>query len=163
MRLIVVFCLMFSVAVKASDEAIALELAPNWQLQDEAGHLIQASDFKGKPLIIHFWATWCPYCKKLQPGLNHLYLKYQNEGLQLIAISFNEDEGAKPQAVLDARGLSFQTAIEGDKVARDLFAVSGTPTTVFINNKGQIVAKTMLSDPNDPRLEQAVKLIVGDR
>ena len=40
--------------------------------QDEAGQLVKSSDFLGKPLVIHFWATWCPYCKKLQPGLDKL-------------------------------------------------------------------------------------------
>jgi cytochrome c biogenesis protein CcmG, thiol:disulfide interchange protein DsbE len=160
MRLIFMFFLLFSVAVNATDEEGSLVLAPNWQLHDEAGHLIKSSDFAGKPLVIHFWATWCPYCKKLQPGLNSLYLKYQDQGLQMIAISFNEDEGATPQAVLDARGMSFHTAIEGDNVARKLFAVTGTPTTVFINSKGEIVAKTMLSDPNDPRLEKIIQYML---
>lgn len=160
MRLLIVFYLFFSFISHAQETPPLFELAPSWQLKDEAGQVIQANDYKGKPLIIHFWATWCPYCKKLQPGLNRLYLKYQDQGLQIIAVSFNEDEGAKPQAVLDARGMSFHTAIEGDKVARELFAVTGTPTTVFINSKGEIVAKTMLSDPNDPRLEKIIQYML---
>lgn len=135
--------------------------APQWQLSTEAGQLIKSSDFVGKPLIIHFWATWCPYCKKLQPGLDKLYKKYRSDGLQLIAISFREDEGATPQAVLDERGMSFTTVVNGDRVAKDLFAVMGTPTTIFVDQEGRIVATTRVSDPDDPRLEKIVKVMLG--
>jgi thiol-disulfide isomerase/thioredoxin len=135
--------------------------APQWQLFTEAGQLIKSTDFAGKPLIIHFWATWCPYCKKLQPGLDKLYKQYQADGLQLIAISFREDEGARPQAVLAERGMSFTTVVNGDEVAQDLFAVTGTPTTVFIDRLGRIVATTRVSDPDDPRLEKIIKVILA--
>jgi thiol-disulfide isomerase/thioredoxin len=131
--------------------------APHWQLYNEAGQLIESTDFAGKPLIIHFWATWCPYCKKLQPGLDKLYKKYQADGLQLIAISFREDEGATPQAVLEERGMSFSTVVNGGQVAKDLFAVTGTPTTIFIDRLGRIVTTTRVSDPDDPRLEKIIK------
>jgi len=43
--------------------------APAWQLKTQIGKTISLSDYKGKPIILHFWATWCPYCKKLQPKL----------------------------------------------------------------------------------------------
>ncbi|MFT4938551.1 MAG: cytochrome c biogenesis protein CcmG/thiol:disulfide interchange protein DsbE [Paraglaciecola sp.] len=134
--------------------------APQWQLYTEAGELVKSTDFAGKPLIIHFWATWCPYCKRLQPGLDRLYKKYQADGLQFIAISFREDEGATPQAVLDERGMSFSTVINGEQVARDLFAVKGTPTTIFIDRSGRIVATTQVSDPEDPRLEKIIKVLL---
>jgi thiol-disulfide isomerase/thioredoxin len=137
-----------------------LHVAPQWQLQNEAGDVVKSVDFAGKPLIIHFWATWCPYCKKLQPGLDRLYKKYQSDGLQLIAISFWEDEGATPQAELVERGMSFSTVIDGDHVARNLFGVKGTPTTVFVDKSGKILAMTRISDPEDPRLEAAVKSLL---
>jgi thiol-disulfide isomerase/thioredoxin len=52
-----------------------LPLAPAWSLYNEAGTEVQSTEFAGKPLIVHFGATWCPYCKKLQPGLDKLYPK----------------------------------------------------------------------------------------
>ncbi len=137
-----------------------LPMMSQWQLYNEAGQLVKSSDFLGKPLVIHFWATWCPYCKKLQPGLDTLYRKYQADGLQMIAISIREDEGATPQKELDGRGMSFKTLINGDAVAKNLFSVSGTPTTVFIDKTGHVVGSTSISDPDDPRLETIVKNIV---
>lgn len=137
-----------------------LPMMPEWQLYNEAGQLVKSSDFLGKPLVIHFWATWCPYCKKLQPGLDKLYQKYQVDGLQMIAVSIREDEGAMPQKELDNRGMSFKTLINGEDMARSLFNVSGTPTTVFIDKTGHIVGSTRISDPNDPRLEKIVKYTI---
>ena len=136
-----------------------IEFAPAWELETEARERVSSKDFTGSTLVIHVWATWCPYCKKLQPGLDRLYKKYHSNGLNMIAISVREDEGATPQAVLDERNLNIKTVVNGDKVAA-LFGVAGTPTTIFINRKGQIVAQTSSSDPDDVRLEQAFKYLV---
>jgi thiol-disulfide isomerase/thioredoxin len=137
-----------------------LPMMPQWQLYNEAGQLVKSSDFLGKPLVIHFWATWCPYCKKLQPGLEKLYQKYQADGLKMIAISLREDEGATPQQELDSRGMTFKTLIKGHDVGIKLFGVSGTTTTIFIDKAGHVISSTRISEPDDPRLEKTVKYIV---
>ena len=152
----------FTTIVFAQDKAKTEELPmmPQWQLYNEAGQLVKSSDFLGKPLVIHFWATWCPYCKKLQPGLEKLYQKYQADGLQMIAVSIREDEGATPQKELESRGMTFKTLIKGHDVGMDLFSVSGTPTTIFIDKAGRVISSTRISEPDDPRLEEIVKYIV---
>lgn len=133
---------------------------PTWSLSNAQNETVNSSDFTGKPLVIHFWATWCPYCKKLQPGLEALKQKYSEQGVAFIAISFREDEGATPQDVLTERGISIPTLINGDSVARDLFDVTGTPNTVFIDYKGKIVGTTRTSDPDDPLLEKATQYLL---
>ena len=133
--------------------------APEFTLTTEAGKVINLSDYQGKPLIIHFWATWCPYCKKLQPGLDKLYLKYQKQGLAMIAISFWEEDGATPQTELIKRGMHFQTLVNGEQVAKQ-YQVKGTPTTFFIDKSGNVHWLTNNSDPNNPKLEQAIQAIM---
>lgn len=125
--------------------------APAFVLEDADGQLVSLKDFRGKPLVIHFWATWCPYCKKLQPGLQALADEHADRGLVLLGISFREDEGATPQAVLESRGHRFRTLVGGDEVA-DMYGVRGTPTTVFIDRDGNISGMTHASDPNEPIL-----------
>ena len=78
----------------------------------------------------------------------------------MIAVSIREDDGATPQKELDSRGMSFKTLVNGTEMARNLFNVSGTPTTVFIDKTGHIVGNTRTSDPSDPRLEKIVDYIV---
>jgi peroxiredoxin len=126
--------------------------APQFVLPAADGELVSLKKYRGKPLVLHFWATWCPYCKKLQPGLQSLADTHAGQGLVVLGISFREDPGTKPQAVLEARGHSFMTLVEGDETAA-MYGVKGTPTTFFINRKGRIVGKTHTSDPNDPVLE----------
>jgi thiol-disulfide isomerase/thioredoxin len=164
LRIITFFTLIFFTTLtfaQVAPKTDELPLMPQWQLYNEEGLLVKSSDFLGKPLVIHFWATWCPYCKKLQPGLDKLYQKYQADGLQMIAVSIREDDGATPQKELDSRGMSFKTLVNGTEMARNLFNVNGTPTTVFIDKTGHIVGNTRTSDPDDPRLDKIVKYILA--
>ena len=147
-----------SINANAEDTAVASQ-APAWQLKTQAGDTISSRQFEGQGVILHFWATWCPYCKKLQPKLVELEKKYQHQGIKLVAISFNEDDGALPQDELASRGYSFPTAIKGDQVAMQ-YSVKGTPTTFFINKNNQVVFKSTSSDTSDPRLELATKEII---
>lgn len=133
----------------------ATNKAPDWTLKDAQGHDVSLSDYQGRPMILHFWATWCPYCKKLQPGLERLLNKYHADGLEFLGISFREDEGTLPQKVLDDRGLTFKTLVDGDAVAKQ-YGVKGTPTTYFIDKNGLVVWVSNDSDPDDPRMEAVV-------
>lgn len=135
-------------------------VAPAFTLKTEAGETVSLSDYKGKPLILHFWATWCPYCKKLQPGLDRLHTQYKGQELEVLGISWWEDEGATPQAVLEKRGIKFKTVVNGDDVSK-LYGVKGTPTTFFINRKGEVINVTRISDPNSPELEEYTKKIIN--
>jgi thiol-disulfide isomerase/thioredoxin len=148
---------LFTFIVQASNDTN--DKAENWTLTTQAGKNISLADYQGKPVILHFWATWCPYCKKLQPKLVELEEKYKNTGIKIVAISFNEDEGVNPQDSINKRGYQFITAVEGDKVAQQ-YGVKGTPTTFFIDRVGKIIFKSTSSNIADPRLELAVKEII---
>jgi len=157
-----IFCLL-SAAVLANPESSTpsgRETAPLWSLQKQSGEVVSLSDFKESVVIVHFWATWCPYCKKLQPGLERLLQQYKDKGLNVIAISFYEDEGADPAGTLKSRGMSFETVVNGDDVAK-LYRVKGTPATFVINHLGKVVFATSTSDPNNPELKLAVIEALG--
>ncbi|MBB1435228.1 TlpA family protein disulfide reductase [Pseudoalteromonas sp. SG43-6] len=135
---------------------------PAFTLTMADGSQIKTDDLIGKPYILHFWTTWCPYCKKLQPGLDKIHQQYKQYGLQVIAVSFREDEDANPAQSLIERGHNFKTAIKADAIATQL-GIRGTPTTLFINRQGQLSWATTTSDPNDPSLlEHAAKLATSE-
>ena len=154
-QLIIIISIMSIFSSRSAD----FPTAPAWQLKTQAGKTISLSDYQGKPVILHFWATWCPYCKKLQPKLVALEQKYQESGIKIVSISFNEDEGTLPQDEIEARGYDFITAVNGEPVVK-LYGVRGTPTTFFINRQGKAVYKSTSSDINNPKLELAVKEII---
>ncbi|WP_350432872.1 TlpA disulfide reductase family protein [Shewanella sp. H8] len=134
-------------------------VAPNFELFTADGKAFNLHDYAGKPVILHFWATWCPYCKKLQPGLEKLRLNYQDTDLKMIGISFNEDANAKPGQSLRERGVEMKTLVLGDEVA-NLYGVRGTPTTVFIDRSGHIAWVTNTANPDDPNLDKAVQFLI---
>ncbi len=109
--------------------------APEFSLPDSTGKTVALDDFKGKPLVLHFWASWCPYCKKVQPGLENLVIENAEHNLVLLGINFREDDGVNPQEVLSKRGHIFKTLVQGDDVARS-YGVKGTPTTFLLIEVG---------------------------
>ena len=145
--------LALSVSLLSVPALADIQTAPDFTLADAQGQQVSLADFKGRPLILHFWATWCPYCKKLQPGLEALAQEFEGEGLVLLGVSFREDEGIDPQAVLAERGHTFKTLVKGIEVSR-IYGVRGTPTTLFIDSAGNIVGTTNTSAPDDPVLHQ---------
>lgn len=116
-------------------------------------------NIKTNPLFCIFGQPGVLIVKKIQPSLVALQKKYQAQGIALISISFNEDEGALPQDEIKRRGYAFITAVMGEKVAT-LYGVRGTPTTFFINRKNEIIWKTSSSDKTDPRFELVLKEII---
>ncbi|AWB68895.1 TlpA family protein disulfide reductase [Saccharobesus litoralis] len=133
--------------------------APNFSLYNANGELVSLHDFRGKPLVLTFWSTWCRFCKQLHPRLDQLAKTYQPQGVQVLGISFNEDKGDKPQALLQARGIQFTTLLAGDKVAK-LYGVKGTPATFFINRKGELMGTTRTFNPDEPQLIELINKIL---
>lgn len=155
--LLILSSLFFADTATANEQKLIM---PQWQLNKQDGSEIGSADFQNKPLIVHFWATWCPYCKKLQPGLQRLKDQYKSEGLEVIGVSFREDPGTQPQTVLQNRGLDLLTAVDGESLA-SMLSISGTPSTLFVYPSGEILGITRTSDPKDPSLDKAVKILLG--
>lgn len=162
-----IFCiLLLTLLVLAQGMVSAQQLElptemPEWQLQTQNGLQVSSQDYAGQPLVLHFWSTDCPYCKRLQPGLDELAQDYATEGLQILAISLNEVQGAKPQDELIARGLQLKTLVEGESLGFDNFKIFGTPTTIFVAPDGAILGSTMQSDPNDPQWRAVANYLVS--
>lgn len=133
-------------AQDTSSEAIYPKL-PTLNLQMTDGSPLNTQDLLGQPYVLHFWATWCPYCKKLQPALQ----KIDDMGLKVIAVSFKEDNDATPAKALSERGYTFKTAVKADAIAQQL-GIRGTPTTLFVNKEGNVIWLTNTSNPEDPNL-----------
>ena len=135
------------------------EKAPDFSLFDHSGNPITLKSYLGKGLVIHFWGTWCPFCKELQPGLDQLYRKYKASGLEVLGISIREAKGINPEQVLKSQGITFKTAVDGDKVAK-MYDVPVTPSTFFIDREGEIVWKLHSSNIFISDMEEKVRSIL---
>ena len=123
----------------------------DWALSNLEGEVIRLSDYKSQPVLLVFWATWCPYCKKLLPGIQRLHEKYQDKGLKIIAVNIKEDW--KPHVYWRNHEYTFDTVLEGDDVAK-IYGISGTPGLVFIDPDGKVLSTQSFSDPENPVLEK---------
>ncbi|MCW9000862.1 MAG: TlpA family protein disulfide reductase, partial [Kangiellaceae bacterium] len=127
------------------------ETSPDWQLRDLHGSNVRLSEFRGQPVILVFWATWCPYCKKLLPGIQKLHEKYSEQGLKVIAVNIREDW--KPHVYWRNHEYTFDAVLAGDEVAK-LYGISGTPGLVFLDPQGKYLTRQAFSDPEHPLLEK---------
>jgi thiol-disulfide isomerase/thioredoxin len=119
-------------------ELPVLGKAPAWKLKDIQGREVSAADFKGKIVVIDFWATWCPPCRAEIPGYISLQKKYAEKGLVIIGISLDED-GAKAVAPFaDAKGINYRMLLFNDDVVAAFGGIEGVPTTFLIDREGNI-------------------------
>lgn len=109
--------------------------APNFTLTDLSGKPIALSTYRGRPVILYFWASWCPYCVQSIPQLNELQAAHEEEGLQILAIDILE----KPETVRKvARELkiSFPVLLDEHADVTQTYLVKATPTYIFIDRQG---------------------------
>jgi|GEM_PF-1058368 len=123
----------------------------DWTLMNLENQPVRLSSFEGQPVLLVFWATWCPYCKKLLPGIQKLHDKYHPKGLKIIAVNIREDW--KPRVYWRNYGYTFEAVLEGDDIG-EIYGISGTPGLVFIDPQGQVMSVQSFSDPEHPILEK---------
>ena len=107
-------------------------------LQGKSWHL---QDLKGKVVLVNFWATWCPPCRKEMPDLQALYDKYKDQGLVVLSIS--DEEIAKVSPFIAERKISYPVLLDpGRKVAEE-FVVEGIPKSFVYDREGKLVAQSI--------------------
>lgn len=111
-------------------------------LKDMNGADVRLADFKGKPLIVNFWATWCAPCIIEQPELTALAAEYKDRGLAIVGISYN-DEAKDIQKYAKEFKVPYPLLVGLDR--EDVFnafgLTDGLPTTLFIRPDGTIAAR----------------------
>ena len=115
-------------------------LAPDWQLKDVAGQTVRLSDFKGKVILLDFWATWCPPCRAEIPGFVNLQKKYGPQGLVVIGISLDEGGTKVVTDFMRQAGINYRVVLGDAKVAFLYGGIETIPTTFIIDRAGRVVA-----------------------
>ncbi|MBI2389429.1 MAG: redoxin domain-containing protein [Deltaproteobacteria bacterium] len=121
----------------AAAHPLARSPAPVVTTRLASGASFRAADAKGKVLLLDFWATWCPPCKAAFPRLDALYRKHRADGLEVVAVS-EDDDDAKAAAFAKEANVTFTIAYDDDGKAAEAFAVQSMPTSYLVDRRGVV-------------------------
>ena len=128
---------------EAQVSAVSVELgmpAPDFELSDVSGKTVRLSDYRGKVVLLNFWATWCPPCREEMPSMERLYEKLRARNFELLAVNVETDD--KPVlAFLEDHPHSFPVLRDNRGMLQDMYNVHRFPETFIINTQGIIVDK----------------------
>lgn len=115
--------------------------APDFTVLDYNGKEVKLSDFKGKPVVINFWATWCYYCKEEMPDFDKAYQKHPEVQFMMVDAADGYQETVEnAKAYVEKQGFEFDVFFDTKMEAVNAYYVSGFPATYFIDKDGNLVA-----------------------
>ena len=145
---------------KDDSERVAV-MAPDFALPDLTGRTISFSELKGKPVLLHFWATWCHPCRTEMPSLERAYQDYRAAGLVIVAINVDQGPQAQVETFVKDSSVTFPVLVDPKWTAAEAYDVFGAvPTTYLINRAGQIVARVGGVDWTQPVARNALEALL---
>jgi cytochrome c biogenesis protein CcmG/thiol:disulfide interchange protein DsbE len=115
--------------------------APSFTLQDLKGNQISLSDFKGKVVVLDFWATWCPPCVKEIPHFIELYEQYKDQGFAMVGISVDREGVSVVKSFAQKYRINYPILMTDGQVDKTYGGIPGIPTTFVIDSAGNIRQK----------------------
>lgn len=129
------------VVVAPDEKPVAAEIAtgkpaPDFTLKNLSGEDVSLSDYKGKIVLLNFWATWCTYCDKEMPDLQKL--DKENDDLVVLAVDVMEDKAIVEDYIKEG-GYDFEVVLDTDGEIAKTYVVGGYPTSYFIDEEGLLI------------------------
>ena len=131
----------FAEALSKLEAADAARQEADFTLLDLQRNRWHLRDLKGKVVLVNFWATWCPPCRKEMPDLQALYDEYKDQGFLVVSIS--DEEAAKVQPFIAERKITYPVLLDPGRKVHELFQVEGIPKSFVYNRQGKMVAQSI--------------------
>ena len=148
-----------SPATGRSGETRVGKPAPQFSMPLLGGGEFRMEDRRGSPVIINFWASWCPPCRQESPGFERVWQRYQEQGIQLVGVDIQDTE-EDALAYVREFGLSFPNGRDVDGKITVEYGVIGLPVTFFISADGVVEGRWVGALPED-RLEGWAEALIS--
>jgi thiol-disulfide isomerase/thioredoxin len=132
--------------------------APALRLPDSDGKLVDLAGFRGKVVLVNFWATWCPPCRKEFPSLARVRKRFKSAEFEVLAVNVGED----PDMVFSFTGTTeFPVLFDRDSKAMGRWPVKGLPTTFLVDREGRLALKAVGGrEFDDPSIVATIKQLL---
>jgi peroxiredoxin len=112
--------------------------APDFTLKDLGGASLSLASYKGKFLVLNFWATWCPPCRREIPDFIEVYREYKDKGLEILGVSVDETTAPALLEWTKKTGINYPIALATPEIVRDYEPGEYIPATIIVDRKGLI-------------------------
>ncbi len=124
------------------------EVVPDFILRSPTGEVRRLSNFRGRPVLVNLWATWCPPCLAEMPVLNRIADDYRDRGLVIVSIAGDEDTGAVSR-FLAKTPLKFEVLLDPDGSVGTQYEITGYPETFLVDREGRLRDKIIGPVPSE--------------
>ncbi len=138
--------------------------APGFTLVDLDGKKVSLADFKGKPVLVNFWATWCGPCKLEMPWFQEFSQKYASQGLVILGLAADDAGKTVIASTAKKSGVTYPILLADDKVEEAYGGVDYLPETFYVDRSGKVVLETAgitSEDGGKDEIEAHIKKLVA--
>jgi cytochrome c biogenesis protein CcmG/thiol:disulfide interchange protein DsbE len=125
---------------KADNAAEGRKAAPDFTLKDAQGAAVKLSDYRGKVVLLNFWATWCGPCKVEMPWFVEFEKTYRDRGFAVLGISMDDDGWKSVKPYIGAQKITYRVVVGDDALSKLYGGIDSLPTTFLIDRNGRIAA-----------------------
>lgn len=117
--------------------------APEFALTDQAGNTHRLSDYRGKVVLLNFWATWCVPCRTEMPSMERAYRALKDRGFAVVAVSLDTGPRSTVEAFVKELGLTFPVLLDPRGTSVQAYRLPGVPASFLIDRRGRLAAREL--------------------
>jgi len=138
--------------------------APDFTLETPTSEAVSLSNYKGQPVLVFFWASWCSVCKRTMPGLQSVYQDFEPMGFEILAVNTtNQDTLVSATDYFRSQGYSYKMLLDRSGDTSQIYQLHAVPLSVLINPDGSVFDVIIGSGMSEGYLRAYLNDVLGER